>query len=144
MGFRLCVLVTSLPLAFFDGFCDVLGWGCTLSWVFSVVGVRFRVVGMVVWGVGSGMTVGVGRVFLLMSERVRVAGCGGVVRVRIRLLINMSSSPVSIYIRWDRDNDSACCWVCWRVGMRPWYIVVRLMRSMCIPHVQPSVCWGVL
>jgi hypothetical protein len=30
------------------------------------------------------------------------------------------------------------------VGMRPWYIVVRLSRSMCIPHVQTSVCWGVL
>jgi hypothetical protein len=144
VGVGLCVVVTSLPLAFLDGFCDVLGWGCKLFCMSSVVDVRFRVVGMVVWGVGSGVTVGVGKVFLLRGERVRIAGWGGVVRLRIRLLTNVSSSPVSMYLRWDRDNDSACCWVCWRVGMRPWYIVVRLMRSMCIPHVQPSVCWGVL
>ena len=81
MGFGLCVVETSLPLPFLVVFCVVLEWGCKLFWVSSVVDVRFRVVGMVVWGVGSGMTVGVGRVFLLMSERVRVAGCGGVVRV---------------------------------------------------------------
>ena len=28
--------------------------------------------------------------------------------------------------------------------MRPWYMVVRSMRSMCKPHVHPFVCWGVL
>ena len=28
--------------------------------------------------------------------------------------------------------------------MRPWYMVARLIRSMCCPHVQPSACWGVL
>jgi hypothetical protein len=54
------------------------------------------------------------------------------------------SSPVITYLRWDRESDSACCWVCVRVEMRPWYMVVRLMRSVCMPHVHPSVCWGVL
>ena len=34
--------------------------------------------------------------------------------------------------------------VCVRVGMRPWYMVVRLIRSMCVPYVHPSVCRGVL
>ena len=109
-----------------------------------VVDVRFRVVGMVGVGVSSGVSLGVGWVFLLLRGRVRVAGWGVVVRVWMRLLTNVSSSPVSTYFRWDRDNDSACCWVCLRVGMRPWYTVARLMRSMCMPHVQPSVCRGVL
>jgi hypothetical protein len=38
----------------------------------------------------------------------------------------------------------AFCWVCLRVGMVPWYIVVRLTRSMCRPQLHPSVCRGVL
>ena len=58
--------------------------------------------------------------------------------------MDVSSSPVSRYLRWDLESSSACCWVCVRVGIRPWYIVARFTRSMCIPHVQPSVCWGVL
>jgi hypothetical protein len=68
----------------------------------------------------------------------------GLVRSCMRLVTYSSSSPVMTYLRWDRESDSACCWVCVRVGMRPWYMVVMLVRSMCIPHVQPSVCWGVL
>jgi hypothetical protein len=30
------------------------------------------------------------------------------------------------------------------INLYAWYMVVRLVRSMCRPHVQPSVCWGVL
>jgi len=56
----------------------------------------------------------------------------------------VSSYPVIKYLTWDRESDFAYCWVRVRVGMRPWYMMVRLMRSMCMPHVHPSVCWGVL
>ena len=62
----------------------------------------------------------------------------------MRLVTHVSSSLVSMYLRRDRESDSAWCWVCMRMGMRPWYIVVRLMRSMCRTHIHPSVCWGVL
>ena len=62
----------------------------------------------------------------------------------MRSVTYVSSSPVITYLRWDRESDSAWSWVCIRVGMRPWYMVVRLMRSMCKPHVYPSVCWGEL
>ena len=62
----------------------------------------------------------------------------------MRLCIVVSSSPVSKYLRWALESTFACCWVCVRVGIRPWYIVARLTRSICMPHVQPSVCWGVL
>jgi len=61
-------------------------------------------------------------------------------RLCMRLVTYVSSSPVMRYVRLDRESDSACCWVCVRVGMRPWYVVVRFMRSMCMPHVHPSVC----
>ena len=54
--------------------------------------------------------------------------------------MDVSSSPVSKYFRRDRKSSSACCWVCVRVGIRPWYIVARFIRSMCMPHDQPSVC----
>ena len=138
-------VVSSLFLAFFGGFCVEMGreewrWVC-LS---VVVVVRFRVVGMVGVRVGSDMSLEVGWVCLLRRERVREAGCGVVVRLCMRSFTNVSSSPVSMYFRWDLDNASACCWVCVRVGMRPWYIVARFTRSMCIPHVQPLVCWGLL
>ena len=59
-------------------------------------------------------------------------------------VMDASSSPVSRYLRWDLESSSACCWVCVRVEIRPWYIVARFIRSMCRPHVQSSVCWGVL
>ena len=62
----------------------------------------------------------------------------------MRLVTYVSRSPVITYLRWDRERNSAWCWVCVRVGMRPWYMVVRLMSSMYKPHVHPSVCWGVL
>ena len=81
---------------------------------------------------------------LVRRERVREATWGVVVRVCMRLFMVVSSSPVSRYLRWDLESSSACCWVCIRVGIRPWYIVARFIRSMWRPHVQPSVCWGVL
>ena len=62
----------------------------------------------------------------------------------MRLVTYVSSSPVITYLRWDRERDSAWCWVCVSVGIRPWYMVVRLMRSMCKPHIYLSVYWGVL
>ena len=77
-------------------------------------------------------------------RRVRWVLRVGLVRLCMRLVTFSSSSPVITYFRWGRESDSACCWVCVRVGMRPWYMMVRLVRSMCMPHVQPSVCWGVL
>ncbi len=105
--------------------------------------VLLRVVGIIVGGVGS-VSVEVGWVRGLRLKGVRVTRGGGVVRLCMRLLTNVSSSPVSTYFRWDLDNASACCWVCVSVGMHPWYIVARLTRSMCRPHVQPSVCLGIL
>ena len=95
-------------------------------------------------GVDIGMSVEVGGVCLL-----RRGGVMGSVECvdeswRMRLFMNVSSAPVSRYFRWDLESSSACFWVCVRVGMRPWYMVARLMRSMCIPHVHPSFCLGVL
>jgi hypothetical protein len=84
---------------------------------------------------------------VLFLRRLRCVRCVfrvRVVRSCIRLVTYSSRSPVIMYVRWDRESDSACCWVCVRVKMRPWYMVVRLVRSMCMPHDQPSVCWGVL
>ena len=67
-------VVSSFFLAFFGGLCDDKGgewrWFC----VYVVVGVRFRVVGIVGGGVGSSMSLGVYWVLLLLRERVRVAG----------------------------------------------------------------------
>ena len=93
-------------------------------------------------GVDIGMFVEVGGVCLL-----RKGGVMGSVECvdeswRMRLFMNVSSAPVSRYFRWDLESSSACFWVCVRVGMRPWYMVARLMRSMCIPHVHPSFCLG--
>ena len=62
----------------------------------------------------------------------------------MRLVTYVSSSPVIMYLRKDRKSDSAWCCVCVRVGLRPWYMVVKLMRSMRKPSVHPFVCWGVL
>ena len=59
------------------------------------------------------------------------------VRLCIWLFTNVSNSPVSTYFRWDLDNASVCCWVCMRVGMQPWYIVARFIRSMCMPSNRP-------
>ena len=78
----------------------------------------------------------------------RVAACeessGGrrdwLARSRMRPVTYVSISPVRTYLRRDRESDSAWCWVCMRVGIRPWYMVVRLVRSICRPRVQPSDC----
>ncbi len=56
----------------------------------------------------------------------------------------VSSSPVRTYFRCDLASVSAWCWAWLRVGMCPWYMVVRFMRSMRRPQAQPSVCWEVL
>ena len=109
-----------------------------------VLVVRFRVVEMVGGRVGIGLSLEVGGVCLLRREGVREGVECMVVRLCMRLFMNVSSSPVSKYFRWDLESSSACFWVCVRVGMRPWYMVARLMRSMCIPHVHPSFCLGVL
>ena len=82
--------------------------------------------------------------WLRRLRRVRWVLWVGLVRLCMRSVTYSSSSPVITYLRWVRESDSACCWVCVRVGMRIWYMVVRLVRSMWRPHVQPSVCWGVL
>ncbi len=55
-----------------------------------------------------------------------------------------SSSPVKVYRRCIFDSWCACACVCRRVGIAPWYMVARLMRSMWRPQLQPSVCIGVL
>ena len=62
------------------------------------------------------------------------------VSYRTRQVTYVSSSPVRTYFRCDLDSISAWCWVWLRVGMRPWYMVVKFMRSMCRPQVHPSVC----
>jgi hypothetical protein len=137
-----CGVVSSFCLAFFfGGFCGGMG-GEEWRWVCLsvVVVVRFRVVGMVGGRVGSGMSLEVGWVCLLRRERVRGATWGVLVRLCMRLFMDVSSSPVSRYFRWDLESSSACCWACVRVGIRPWYIVARFTRSMCMPQVQPSVC----
>jgi hypothetical protein len=96
---------------------------------------------------GSFCALGLGVNCVLWLRQLRCVRCVlrvGLVMSCIRLVTYSSSSPVITYLRWDRVSDSACCWVCVRVEMRPWYMVVRLVRSMCMSHDQPSVCWGVL
>ncbi len=101
-------------------------------------------------GVGKGeafslLVLGVGcvrllrRVWWVLGER-----WVELVRSCMRLVTYVSSPLEITYLRWDRESNSSLCWVCVRVGMRPWYMMVRLMRIMCKPHVHPSVCWGVL
>ena len=100
VGVGVCGVVSSLFLAFFGGFCVEMGgeeWGWVCLSV--VVVVRFRVVGMVDGRVGSGMSLEVGWVCLLRRERVREAVWGVVVRLCMRLFMNVSSSPVSKYFR---------------------------------------------
>ena len=55
-----------------------------------------------------------------------------------------SSSPVKVYRRGIFDSWWACACVWRRVGIAPWYMVARLMRSMWRPQLQPSVWIGVL
>ena len=95
-------------------------------------------------GVDIGMSVEVGGVCLL--RRGGVMGCVecAVESWRMRLFMNVSSAPVSRYFMWVLESSSACFWVCVRFGMRPWYLVARWLRSMCIPNVQPAFCLGVL
>ena len=67
--------------------------------MYVVVVVRFRVVGMVGGRVGSGMSLGVGWVFLLWRRRVLVVGWDVLVRVWTRVSTNVSSYPVTMYFR---------------------------------------------
>ena len=99
---------------------------------------------MIRCGLGVGLSMEVVGVDLLRGEGVMVRVECAVESWCMRLFINVSSFPVSRYFRWDLESSSACFWVCVRVGMRPWYMAARLMRSMCIPHVHPSFCLGVL
>ena len=140
-----CSVIMSFFLGFFGEFCvDMRGecWGyvCLLG----VLAFRFRILCVFGGRVGSGVPLEVDWECVLRLARVRLWGWGEVRRLMTRLCTVMSSSPVRMYFRWDLDSASACCWVCVRVGMHPWYMVARLMRSMCMPHVPPSVCRGVL
>ena len=59
-------------------------------------------------------------VYLLRRVRgVRWVRWVGLVRLCMRLVTYVSSSPVITYLRWKRESDSAYCWVCVRVGMCP-------------------------
>ena len=68
----------------------------------------------------------------------------GLVSSRTRQVTYVYISPVRAYFRYDLDIISAWRWVWLRMGTRPWYMAVRFMRSMWMPHVQLSICWGVL
>ena len=58
-------------------------------------------------------------VYLLRRVRgVRWVHWVGLVRLCMRLVTYVSSSPVITYLRWERESDSACCWVCVGMGMR--------------------------
>ena len=82
-------------------------------WVWLLVRVRglLRVVSESGGGVGGAVWLGFGWVSLLRLARVRGLCCGVVERVCTRFFTNVSSSPVMTYLRWDRESDSACCWV---------------------------------
>ena len=43
------------------------------------------------------------------------------------------------YLKWDRESDSACCWVCVRVGMRPWYMVVGEVGEEHVYAARPAI-----
>jgi len=135
----------SCSLGIFGGCCgSVVVWGGIWVWLLGRVEGLLRVVGLFSFRVGGVVWVGVGCVCVLRLVCVLGAFCGVVARVWTRSVTNGSSSPVMMYLRWDLESDSACCWVWMSVGIRPWYMVVRLVRSMYMPHVHPSVCRGVL
>ena len=143
-GIGVCVwgVLASYCLAFFGGLCDgARGGGLKLSWVWVRVCGLLRVFVVCEGESCFGLVVGASCVCLLRRvRRVRWVLWVGLVRLCMRSVTSVSSSPVITYLRWDRESDSACYWVCARVGMRPWYMVVRLVRSMCMPYVHPSVC----
>ncbi len=55
-----------------------------------------------------------------------------------------SITSVRVYLRWNRENVYTSDWVCLSVGILPWYMVVRLVSSMCMSQLHPSVWRGVL
>jgi len=135
-------------IALYGFFLRVVCWGegrgCGWIWVWVRVCGFLRVV-VVCGGEFCFGLVLVSCVCLLRRGRgIRWVLWMGLVRSCMRLVTYVSSSPVITYLRWDRESDSMCCWVSVSVGSRPWYMVVRLMRSMCMPLVHPSVCWGVI
>lgn len=56
----------------------------------------------------------------------------------------VSSSPARVYLRYSRDSKWAVDWVWLGMGISPWYMVVMLISSMCMPQHNPSCCRGVL
>ena len=110
MGVEVCGVVFPLVLAFlFDRVCGGRGWG-EWSWVRSSGGfvVRFREEGMIDGRVGTGVVLEVGGVRLLRRENVREVFGDVVVRSCTRLCMNVSSSPVSRYFRWDLEMPFYC------------------------------------
>ena len=64
-------------------------------------------------------------------------------RERIVERVRGEISPVRAYRSWQRCSCSACVCVCVKVGKVPWYMLVRVTRSMCMEQVQWSVWRGV-
>ena len=68
-------------------------------------------------------------VFLRLWE-VLVVLRAGLVYSQMSWVTGVSSSSVRTYFRCDRASISAWSWVCRKVGIRPWYMMERLMSSM--------------
>ncbi len=130
---------------FLGGFGGAEGnWSCLMAGVWVLLCGLFRVKSVDV-GVGVSRLLMVYEVVCfvgaLLGLRMILSGLRvGLVVYWIREVTYESSFPVKTYRRCDRESVPACCWVWQRVGMRPWYMVSRLIRSMCRPHVHPSVC----
>jgi hypothetical protein len=67
----------------------------------------------------------------------------GLVSLVAMFSMRESRMPVRVYFRWYRENVWARNWESLSVGKVPWYIV-RLMSSVCMPQLHPSVWRGVL
>ena len=94
---------------------DVVSLGCELGWV---------VVGWALGGVSFELV-------LLVSSLMMFS-------------MWVSSSLVRVYRRYSRDIVRGNYWVCFSMGILPWYMAVRLIRSMCMPQLHPSCCHGVM
>ena len=107
-------MVAAYCLVFFGGLFDGFrGGNLESSWVWVMVSSLLRMVIACEGESCIGLELGAICVLRLRRlRRLRWLLRVGLVRFCMRLVTYSSSSPVITYLRWDRESDSTCCWVC--------------------------------